>query len=160
MAVLAAGIAYEGFVGPAQAQQRRHEAEAARYREDPQLLYLGAAPSGMHVSHAEAGPASFVVDYRPVREGYEAGFVALTVRPPFTAAPRCPAPLAEREACTADAHGEMLTVRALSGGAQDVTLTRRYQNTEAEATSQALDEPGLAISWTPCTPCRTQSWRS
>ncbi|MFD0381502.1 hypothetical protein ACFQ2B_00855 [Streptomyces stramineus] len=56
LAVLAAGVAYGGFVSPAQAQQRRHEAEVARYREHPELLYLGAAPAGMEVSRAVAAP--------------------------------------------------------------------------------------------------------
>ncbi|WUR86043.1 hypothetical protein OG967_48585 [Streptomyces phaeochromogenes] len=52
VAALVAGAAYGGFVGPAQSRQRLHEAEVARYREHPELLYLGAAPPGMRVSHA------------------------------------------------------------------------------------------------------------
>ncbi len=68
MATLAAAAAYGGLVGPAQAQQRRHEAQVARYREHPQLLHLGDAPAGMRVSHAQIEPAAFIVDYRPVRD--------------------------------------------------------------------------------------------
>ncbi|UQA92574.1 hypothetical protein [Streptomyces halobius] len=56
LVALAAAVAYGGFVGPAQARQRRHEAEVARYREKSELLYLGAAPPGMQVSRAEVGP--------------------------------------------------------------------------------------------------------
>lgn len=143
LAVLAAGVAYAGFVGPAQAQQRQHEAEVARYREKSELLYLGAAPPGMRVSHAELGPASFVVDYRPVREGYELGWVGLAVRSPFTPTPRCPEPVEKGLTCTVDAHGEMVTVRDFPGGARGVTLTRRHRNAEVGVTSQTLDEPGL-----------------
>ncbi|MFE9311668.1 hypothetical protein ACFYM5_29065 [Streptomyces sp. NPDC006706] len=143
LAVLVAGVAYGGFVGPAQAQQRQDEAEVARYREHPELLYLGAAPPGMQVSHAEVGPASFGVDYRPVREGYELGYVGLTVRPPLTPAPRCPEPAEKGVTCTVDAHGEMLTVRDFPGGGRAVTLIRRHRNAEAEVTSRTLDEPGL-----------------
>ncbi|MFV5997973.1 hypothetical protein ACNPQM_37765 [Streptomyces sp. NPDC056231] len=143
LAVLAAGVAYGGFIGPAQAHQRQDEAEVARYREHPELLYLGAAPPGMQVSHAEVGRASFGVDYRSVREGYELGYVGLTVRPPLTPAPRC-AELAEKGvACTVDAHGEMLMVRDFPGGGRAVTLIRRHRNAEVEVTSQTLDEAGL-----------------
>ncbi|MBH1934325.1 hypothetical protein I5Q34_08470 [Streptomyces sp. AV19] len=144
LAVLAAGVAYGGFVGPAQAQERRHEAEAARYREHPELLYLGAAPRGMEVSRAVAGPASFGVDYRSVRQGQDqSGYVGLTVRPPLTPAPRCPEPAEKDEACTVDAHGGMLTVRGFPDGTRAVTLTRRLRNAEAEVTSQTLGEAGL-----------------
>ncbi|GAA0444708.1 hypothetical protein ABZ951_02500 [Streptomyces sp. NPDC046215] len=143
LAVLAAGVAYGGFVSPAQAQQRRHEAEVARYREHPELLYLGAAPAGMEVSRAVAGPASFSVDYHPLRQGDESGYVGLTVRSPLTPTPRCPEPADKDEACAVDARGEMLTVRDFPGGGRAVTLTRRHGNAEVEVTSQSLGESGL-----------------
>ncbi|MER6015506.1 hypothetical protein [Streptomyces bluensis] len=141
VAVLAAGVAYGGFVGPAQAQQRQHEAEVARYREHQELLYLGAAPAGMQVSRAGAGPASFIVEYRPVRQD-EFGYVDLTVRSPLTPTPRCPELVEKGVTCTVGAHGEMLTVRDFPGG-RAVTLTRRHRNAEVEVTSPTLDEPGL-----------------
>jgi hypothetical protein len=143
LAVLAAGVVYGGFVGPAQTQRRQHEAEIARYREKPELLYLGDAPPGMHVSHAEVGPASFVVDYRPVREGYELGYVGLVVRSPLTPTLRCPEFVAKNETCTVDARGEMVIVHDIPGGIREVALTRRRRNAEVEVTSQTLDEPGL-----------------
>ncbi|MEV0536886.1 hypothetical protein [Kitasatospora sp. NPDC050463] len=143
LAVLAAAVAYVGFVGPAQAQQRQHEREVARYRERPELLYLGAAPAGMEVSRAEAGPGFFTVDYRPVHQGAEPGYAGLTVRPPFTPAPRCPEPAEEGVTCAVDASGEMLTVREFSGGVRAVTLVRRYPDRDVEVSSQTLDESGL-----------------
>ena len=97
----------------------------------------------MQVSHAVVGPASFAVDYRPVREGYELGYVGLVVRPPLAPAPRCPEPVEKGVTCTVDAQGEMATVRVVPGGTREVTLTRRHRNTEVEVTSQTLDEPGL-----------------
>ncbi|WP_333763210.1 hypothetical protein [Streptomyces sp. IBSBF 2390] len=143
VAALAAGLGYGGFVGPAQAGQRRHTAEIARFREHPGLLYLGAAPSGMRVSRAVVGPAYFSVDYRPVREGYESGYVGLVVRTPLTPAPRCPEPADKGATCTVDAHGVMRVIRRLPGGAVDITLTQRHHDAEVEVGSQSLDEPGL-----------------
>ncbi|MFE6618184.1 hypothetical protein [Streptomyces sp. NPDC057740] len=144
LAVLGAAVAYGGFVGPAQARQRQYDAEVARYRENPELLYLGATPPGMEVSRAEVGPASFFVDYGPVRAGYELGFVGLVVRSASTEAPlRCPEPAQQGVTCTVDAHGEMATLRDLPGGAHDVTLVRRHGNTEVQVSSQSLDEQGL-----------------
>ncbi|OSZ57904.1 hypothetical protein OQI_24725 [Streptomyces pharetrae CZA14] len=143
LAMLAAGVAYGGFVGPAQAQQRQHEAEVARYRERPELLYLGDAPRGMEVSRVEVGPASFVVEYRPIRAGYELGYVGLVVRTPLTPTPRCPEFLAKDETCTVDAHGETVRVHDFPGGTREVTLIRRQRNAEVEVTSQSIDEPGL-----------------
>ncbi|GAP51713.1 uncharacterized protein SAZU_6586 [Streptomyces azureus] len=140
--VLAAGVVYGGFVGPAQAEQRRQEAEAARYREHAELLYLGAAPPGMQLSRAEAGPASFSVDYRGVREDVFS-YVALTVRSPLTPTPRCPDLREKGVTCTVDAHGEMRMVRDLPSGEHAVTLVRRYRKAEVEVTSQTLGEPGL-----------------
>lgn len=140
--VLAAAVVYGGFVGPAQAQQRRQEAEVARYREQSELLYLGAVPPGMRLSRAEAGPAYFSVDYRGVREDVFA-YVALTVRSPLTPTPRCPDILEKGETCTAEAHGEMRRVRDLPGGERAVTLIRHYRKAEVEVTSQTLGEPGL-----------------
>ncbi|MEF3111923.1 hypothetical protein [Streptomyces chrestomyceticus] len=144
LAVLASAVAYGGFVGPARAQQRQHEAEVARYREKPELLYLGAAPPGMQVSRTEVGPASFSVEYLPVRAGYEAGgYVGLTVRPPLTPALRCPEPADRSLTCTVDAHGEMRMVHDFPGGAREVTLVRRLGTAEAQVTSQTLGEAGL-----------------
>lgn len=144
LAVLAAGVAYGGFVGPAQARQRQYDAEVARYRENPELLYLGATPPGMQLSRAEVGPASFVVEYGPVRAGYELGYVGLVVRSPSTPEPpRCPEPVDQGVTCAVDAHGEMATVRDLPGDAHDITLVRRLRNTEVQVSSQFLDEPGL-----------------
>jgi hypothetical protein len=143
VAVLAAGVAYGGFVGPAQARQRQDAAEIARYRERPELLYLGAVPPGMQVSHAEVGPAHFSVDYRPAREGHEWGLVGLTVRPALTPALRCPEFAEKNATCTVDAHGEMRAVRDLPGDDRSVTLVRRHRGAEVEVTSQTLDEPGL-----------------
>ncbi|OUD03714.1 hypothetical protein [Streptomyces swartbergensis] len=140
--VLAAGVVYGGFVGPAQAQQRRQEAEVARYREHADLLYLGPAPPGMQLSRAEARPASFSVDYRGVREDVFS-YVALTARSPLTPTPRCPDLLEKGVTCTVDAHGEMRMVRDLPGGEHAVTLVRRYRKVEVEVTSQTLGEPGL-----------------
>lgn len=143
LAVLAGGVAYGGFVGPAQAHQRQKEAEVARYREHPELLYLGDAPPGMHVSRAEVGPASFLVDYRAVREGYDSGYVGLVVRTPVAPPPRCPEPAEKGVTCTVDASGGTASVRRLPGGGREVALTRRLRNAEVEVTSQTVDEPGL-----------------
>ncbi|MER6315428.1 hypothetical protein ABT237_16855 [Streptomyces sp. NPDC001581] len=140
LAALATAVAYGGFAGPAQEQERRHEAQVARYRERPQLLYLGDAPAGMRVSHAQLEPAGFIVDYRPVREGSDLGYVGLVVRAGLTPTPRCPEPADEAVACTVDAHGEM---RAARDSPRLVTLTRRHGNEEVEVSSQALDEAGL-----------------
>ncbi|WP_024761630.1 DUF5336 domain-containing protein [Streptomyces exfoliatus] len=142
VAVLAAGVVYGGFVGPAQSKQRQHEAEVARYRERPELLYLGTVPPGMQVSRAEVGPGYFGVEYRSARQD-EFAYVALTVRPPLLPTPRCPEFAQRGVTCTVDAQGEMRTVRDFPGGGRDVTLTRRHRNAEAEVTSQTLDEPGL-----------------
>jgi hypothetical protein len=143
LVVLAAGVVYGGLVGPAQSQQRRHEAEGARYREKPELLYLGAAPPGMQVSRAELGPATFVVDYRPVREGYESGYVGLVVRSSDTPEPRCPEPAEKDVTCTVDAHREMAMVRGFPDGTREVTLVRRHGKAEVEVGSQSVGEPGL-----------------
>ncbi|MFF0738996.1 hypothetical protein ACFYVL_01230 [Streptomyces sp. NPDC004111] len=145
LAVVAAAVAYGGYIGPAQERQRQNAAEVARYWEKKELLYLGAAPSGMQVSHAEVGPASFSVDYVPVRAGYETGWVGLVVRPVDAewSAFACPEPAERSVTCTVDAHGEMRTVRDLSGGVRGVTLSRRHRSTEIEVTSQTLGEPGL-----------------
>ncbi|MEU3606422.1 hypothetical protein AB0E83_13345 [Streptomyces sp. NPDC035033] len=141
-AVLAAGVVYGALVGPAQAQQRQNEAEVARYRQNPEVLYLGDAPPGMEVSRARVGPAGFGVDYRSLRAGYDLGYVGLTVRPALTPTPRCPEPGEETVTCTVDAHGEMTQIRAFPGG-RGVTLTRRHRNAEVSVTSETLPEPGL-----------------
>ncbi|MFF8024776.1 hypothetical protein ACFZDJ_27475 [Streptomyces sp. NPDC007896] len=143
VAALVAGVAYGGFVGPVQAQQGRQVAEIARYHEHPELLYLGAAPPGMRVSRAVVGPAYFGVEYHPVREGYELGYVGLVVRSPLTQTPRCPEPVGKGVTCTVDVHGETRMIRRLPGGTRDITLTRRYHDAEVEVTSKSLGEPGL-----------------
>jgi hypothetical protein len=139
VAMLAAAVAYGGFLGPAETRERRHEAEIARYRDHTELLYMGAAPRGMRVSRAEAGPAYFTVEYRGVREDTFA-YVALTLRPVLTPTLRCPEILANGVTCTASPHGELRTVQDVP---RAVTLTRRVGNAEAEVTSQTLDEAGL-----------------
>ncbi|KAB7843370.1 hypothetical protein [Streptomyces mobaraensis] len=144
LAVLGTGVAYGGFVGPAQAREREHEAKVARYREHPELLYLSAAPPGIRVSHAEVGPAYFGVDYHPIRQDQDwSGYVSLTMRPALTPTLRCPELLGTGETCTVDAHGLVRTVRAFPGGTHAITLTRRHRSAEAVVTSQTLDEPGL-----------------
>ncbi|WP_228992163.1 hypothetical protein [Streptomyces sp. DH8] len=143
LAVLVGGVVHGGFVGPDQAEQRRHEAETARYRERAELLYLGDAPPGMEVTRAEVGPASFGVEYHPVREGHWSGYVGLVVRSPLTPAFRCPEPPAEDRTCTADEHGGTVTVHELPGGVREVTLTRRHRNVQVEVVSQVLGQPGL-----------------
>ncbi|MCF1593042.1 hypothetical protein [Streptomyces muensis] len=144
LAVLAAGVAYGGFVGPAQARQRQYDAEVARYRENPELLYLGATPPGMQLSRAEVGPASFTVEYGPARAGYELGYVGLVVLSPSTTEPlRCPEPVEQDATCTVDGHGELARVRDLPGDTHDITLVRRHRDAEVQVSSQFLDEPGL-----------------
>lgn len=114
-------MAYGGFIGPAQAEQRQDEAAVARYREHPELLYLGTAPPGMHISRAEVGP----------------------VRAAVTPELQCPAPAHQNVTCTVGAHGEMRTVDDLPGDARAVTLVRRQENVEFEVASQSVDEAGL-----------------
>ncbi|MFE7274765.1 hypothetical protein [Streptomyces sp. NPDC057623] len=142
VAVLAAGVVYGGFVGPAQAQQRRHEAEVARYRERAELLYLGTAPPGMMMNRVVVGPAYFSVEYLPERRDVS-GYVGLTARPPLTPTLRCPEFLADRTTCTVDGHGDVRMVSDLSGGTRDITLIRRHRDAEVEVRSQFLDEAGL-----------------
>ncbi|MBB5793595.1 hypothetical protein AB0E64_20925 [Streptomyces caelestis] len=142
VAALAAGVVYGGFVGPAQAQERRHAAEVARYRENPELLHLGTAPPGMRVSRAVVGLASFSVEYRSVRQD-ENAYVSLLVRRPLTPTPRCPELVEKDMTCTVDAHGEMRMVRAFPGGIRDITLARRHGTAEVTVSSQYLDEPVL-----------------
>jgi hypothetical protein len=143
LVVLAAAVAYGGFVGPARAERRQDEAEVARYREHQELLYLGDAPAGMRVSRAQVGPAGFSVDYRPVREGYEPGYAGLVVRRAITPELRCPEILAKGTTCAVGADGVMSLVDELSGGARNVTLVRRLRNVEVTVGSQSVDEPGL-----------------
>ncbi|MEV7415402.1 hypothetical protein [Streptomyces sp. NPDC089919] len=142
VAVLAAGVAYGGFLGPAQARERRDAADLARLREHAELQYLAPAPPGMAVSRAEVGPASFGVDYRPVRQDVP-GYVGLVLRPPTVPAPRCADLAAAGRSCTVGAHGELVLVTRLPGGVRDVTLIRRHGRAEAEVSSQSLDERGL-----------------
>lgn len=139
---LALGVVYGGFVGPAQAQQRRHAAEVARYREHPELLYLGAAPAGMRMSRAEVASAYFGVEYRPVSQD-RMGYVGLTVRSLITPTPPCSQLVAEDVTCTVDARGEMRVIHELPGGIRDISLIRRHGDAMAEVSSQTLDEAGL-----------------
>ncbi|MGN5630972.1 hypothetical protein [Streptomyces sp. AC154] len=141
VAVLAAAVAYGGFVGPAQSQERQREAEIARYRERAELLYLADAPSGMELVLAEAGPGYFLVEYRPTGQN-STGYADINVRPALSPAPRCPEPVRKGDSCTVDAHGGMRTVRVFPGG-RTISLTRRLPDAEAEVSSQTLDEPGL-----------------
>ncbi|MFQ3558083.1 hypothetical protein QZN11_15005 [Streptomyces gramineus] len=143
VAVLAAAVGYGGLLGPAQADQERRTARTARYREHPELLYLGAPPPGMRVADARVGAAFFTVSYRAVREGYDPAYAGLTVRAADTPALRCPEPARKTVTCTVDAHGERRTVERIPGGVRAVTLTRRRGGTEVEVSSQSLDESGL-----------------
>ncbi|WP_055525169.1 hypothetical protein [Streptomyces graminilatus] len=140
VAVLAAAVVYGGFIGPTQSRQRRHAAEVARYREHQELLYVIVTPPGMRAARAEAGPASFSVEYHSVRQD---AYVALIVRSPLTPKPQCPKPVEKHVTCTVDRHGETRTVRDFSAGNRVITLTRRHHNAEAEVTSKMLDEPAL-----------------
>ncbi|MFJ6461828.1 hypothetical protein ACIQM0_12370 [Streptomyces sp. NPDC091387] len=119
---------------------------------------MGAAPDGMEVTRAEAGPACFSVDYRSVRRD-ESAYVDLNVRSALSPAPRCPEPAQKDVSCTVDAHGGLRMVRTFPGG-RAVTLSRHLGDAEAEVTSQTLANPGCGVSWTRCTRCRTPSWRS
>ncbi|MFH9011990.1 hypothetical protein ACH4C6_11475 [Streptomyces sp. NPDC017943] len=141
VAALAAGVAYGGFAGPAQARQRQHEAEVARYREYEDVQYLGAAPPGMRVERVRVGPA-FGVEYRGVRED-GLSLVTLTVRSPWAPRARCPELPEEGSTCTADAQGGIRRIRPIPGGRPEITLVRRYRGREAEVSSQTLGEPGL-----------------
>ncbi|WP_405901424.1 hypothetical protein OG242_31580 [Streptomyces sp. NBC_00727] len=143
LALLAGALTYGGFIGPMQAQQRQHEAEIAGYREPPDLLYLGAVPSGMQLTRAEVGPASSVLEYRPVRAGYETGYASLVIRVPITPTVQCPEYLTEDETCTVKRNGEAVTIDRLDGYRSKVTVTRRHRSVEVEASSQTLDEPEL-----------------
>jgi hypothetical protein len=142
MAVLGAGVVYGGFVGPEQAQQRRYTAEIARYRERPELLYLGDTPPGMQVSGAVVGPGQFHVAYGPAQPG-EIGYVGLTVRSPLSPKARCALYAQKGVTCTVDERGEMRIVSDLPGGRSDIRLIRRHHGAEIEVASQILDEPGL-----------------
>ncbi|MFE4519173.1 hypothetical protein ACFRMQ_33885 [Kitasatospora sp. NPDC056783] len=144
LAVLATAVAYGGFLGPAQAKQRRHEEEVAGYRERAETLLLGAAPSDMRVSRAESGPASFSAEYRPVREGYESRFANLSVRLSFTPTVlRCPERAEQGVTCSVDARGDLLTVRDHPYGGRSVSLTRQRQRTEIDVTGDEVDEAEL-----------------
>ncbi|MDX2602606.1 hypothetical protein PV379_06045 [Streptomyces caniscabiei] len=142
IAVLAAGGVYGGLVGPQQAEQRRHAAEVARYRERPELLYLGDAPPGMRVSRAVVGGGQFSVDYLPV-EPDRSGYVNLTVRSPHTPKATCDLLAQKDVTCTVDARGEIRVASALPGDGHHIRLIRGHRGAEVEVSSQSLDEPGL-----------------
>ncbi|MFF2377846.1 hypothetical protein ACFVUW_26010 [Streptomyces xiamenensis] len=141
VAALMAGVLYAGIVGPAYAQQRRHEAEIAMYQERAELLYLATTPPGMRLHHAYLGPADFTVEYRPLQHT-EPGYAHLTIRSSPTPVLRCPEVPRENETCTVDAAGDLRLVRDLAEG-PGITLVRRHGNAEVEVFSQALDEAGL-----------------
>ncbi|GAA3560825.1 hypothetical protein GCM10022295_48820 [Streptomyces osmaniensis] len=141
-AALTACVMYGGFLGPAQARERQHAAEVARYREHPELLYVGAAPPGMQISRVVVGPAYVGVDYRPVAQN-EAGYVGLTMRSQLTPTPQCPELVQKDVTCSVDRRGDKRTVRELPGGTRAITLTRHLRHAEAQVESQYLDEPGL-----------------
>ncbi|MFB7942057.1 hypothetical protein [Streptomyces sp. NPDC056049] len=143
LAVVAAAVAYGGFIGPAHARQDQEEADVARYRQHPELLHLGTPPPGMEVARATVGAASFGVDYRPAGPGEVPGYVGLSVRYPLTPALRCPEPAEKDVTCAVDARGELRFVRALPDGSRSVTLVRRHLDAEVEVSSQSLDEAGL-----------------
>jgi hypothetical protein len=142
MAVLVLAVVYGGFVGPAQAERRRHAAEVARYREHRELLYLGDVPAGMRLSRAEVDSASFSVEYHPADPDVM-GYVGLTVRSPLTPPATCAQRLVDGMNCTVDARGEMRMVSELPGGGRDISLVRRHHGGEVEVSSQFLDEAGL-----------------
>lgn len=141
-AALAICVMYGGFLGPAQAREHQHAAEVGRYREHPELLYVGAAPPGMQISHVVVGPAYVGVDYRPVAQN-EVGYVGLTMRSQLTPTAQCPELVQKDVTCSVDARGDMRTVRELPGGTHAITLTRHLRHAEAEVNSQYLDESGL-----------------
>ncbi|MEU3076260.1 hypothetical protein [Streptomyces laurentii] len=142
LAVLAAAVAYGGFVGPARAERQQDEAELARYREHKELLFLGDAPAGMRVSRAQVGPTDFTVEYRPVRESYVSGYAGLAVRRVFTPELRCPEPVKDRT-CAVGADGVMKLVDEFPDGARKVTLARRIGNVEVTVGDGTADEPLL-----------------
>jgi hypothetical protein len=142
IAVLAACVVYGGLIGPQQAEQRQHAAEVARYRERPELLYVGDTPPGMRVSHAVVGRGQFSVDYLPV-EPDQSGYVNLTVRSPHTPKATC-ALLAQKDVtCTVDERGEIRVASALPHDGHHIRLIRGHRGAEVEVSSQSLDEPGL-----------------
>ncbi|ULR47976.1 hypothetical protein [Streptomyces deccanensis] len=142
IAVLAACGVYGGLVGPQQADQRRHAAEVARYRERPELLYVADPPPGMRVSQAVVGHGHFSVDYRPV-EPDQSGYVNLTVRSPHTPKATCALLVQKDVTCTVDEHGEIRVASALPHDGHHIRLIREHRGAEVEASSQSLDEPGL-----------------
>ncbi|MDG5803738.1 hypothetical protein P9869_13860 [Streptomyces ossamyceticus] len=141
-AVLVLGVVYGGFVGPAQAEQREHAAEVARYREHRELLYLGDAPTGMRLSRAVVEPSSFRVEYLPADTDFT-GYVGLTVRSPHMPSATCAQRVTDGVTCSVDARGEMRVIREFPGGGRDISLVRRHRGAEVEVSSQFLDEPGL-----------------
>ncbi|MGW1672345.1 hypothetical protein [Streptomyces sp. NPDC002324] len=142
IAVLAACVVYGGLVGPEQAEQRRHATEVARYRERPELLYVGDTPPGMRVSQAVVGGGQFSVDYLPV-EPDQGGYVNLTVRSPHTPKATCALLVQKGVTCTMDERGEIRVVSALPDDGHHIRLIREHRGAEVEVSSQSLDEPGL-----------------
>lgn len=140
--MLVCGVGYGVFVGPALAEQRQEEAESARYRQNPELLYLGDSPQGMEISRVRVGPNLFSVDYTPVRAGYDLGHVGLWVNHSITPALQCPEPAQKEVTCTVNTHGEMRTVISFPGG-RGITLVRRHGDVEVTVTSESLEETGL-----------------
>ncbi|MFE3121814.1 hypothetical protein ACFXHD_00140 [Streptomyces hydrogenans] len=142
VAVLGCGVVYGVFAGPALAHQRQEEAEIARYRQSPELLYLGDSPPDMEISRVRVGPNSFSVDYTPVRAGYDLRHVSLWVSRSVTPTLQCPELAVKEMTCTVGKSGEMRIVADIPGGS-GVTLVRRQGDTEVTVTSASLDESAL-----------------
>ncbi|MFB7368058.1 hypothetical protein, partial [Streptomyces hydrogenans] len=142
LALLVCGVGYGVLVGPALAEQKQEEAEIARYRQNPELLYLGDLPQDMEISRVRVGPNLFSVDYTSVRAGYDLGHVGLWVNHSITPVLQCPEPVQKEVTCAVAGHGEMRTVTGLPG-ARAVTLVRRRGAVEVTVTSASLDESRL-----------------
>ncbi|MFG2824002.1 hypothetical protein ACGFX4_31810 [Kitasatospora sp. NPDC048365] len=140
-AVLAAAVAYAGLV-LSHVEQRRFEAEVARYRQHQELLYAGDAPPGMEVLRATAGN-DFRIEYRPVGEYDLRRQVSLTVRHPPTLTLRCPPPR-DGVTCAVEPNGDLRKVARDPSGSVQVTLTRRHRDVQVDVTTRTPDdEPWL-----------------
>ncbi|GAA4836489.1 hypothetical protein GCM10023235_09240 [Kitasatospora terrestris] len=141
-AVLAAAVAYGGLVVLPHVDQRRYEAEVARYRQHQELLYAGDAPPGMEILRAAAG-GDFRIEYRPVGEYDLRRQVSLTVRHPPTPTLRCPPPV-DGATCAEESNGDLRKVARDPSGSVQVTLTRRHRDVQVDVTARTPDdEPRL-----------------
>ncbi|QNP71905.1 hypothetical protein IAG44_22485 [Streptomyces roseirectus] len=135
--VLAAGVAYGGFVGPAQARERERAAEVAAYREHPEVLYVIDTPPGMRMVRATIGVyVSF--EYHSL-DGSTPGYVGLTVRSPLSQPVNCAVFTDARDRCTREADGDVRVAR----GDGTRSLFRRHLGAEAEISSRTLDDAAL-----------------